>query len=133
MELEIREVGQVTDPVECPYCGALALPPSDPEELELWDPEPACGHVWGLWHDHGVAYLSPEARAQLAASGVLVLDDPDLGIELELSEDPESEDNRNHTDILTSTIYGPGAVVLAVYTGPPGPEGSYVGVAERLG
>lgn len=133
MPLEIREVGQVTDPVDCPFCGVTVLPPSDPEELEPWEPAPACGHVWGLWHDHGIAHLSPEARAQLAASGVSVHEDSDLGIELELSEDPEREDDRHHSDILTDTIHGPGAVVLAVYTGPPGPEGSYVGVAERLG
>ena len=133
MPLEIREVGATTDPIECPFCGVVALPALDPEELEPWNPAPACAHVWGLWHDHGVVYLSPQARAQLAASGVLLRDDAHLGIELELSEDPESEDDRHHTDILTSTIHGTEAVVLAVYTGPPGPEGSYVGVAERLG
>jgi hypothetical protein len=66
-------------------------------------------------------------------SGVLVLDDLDLGIELELSEDSESEDDRDHMAILTSIVHGPGAVVLAVYTGPPTLEGTYVGVAESLG
>ena len=35
--------------------------------------------------------------------------------------------------ILTSIVHGPGAVVLAVYAGPPTLEGSYVGVAESLG
>jgi len=133
MPIEIHEVGQVTDPVGCPFCGVKVLPPDDPEDLEPWDPEPACGHVWGLWHDHGIVYLSPEARAQLAASGVLVLDNPEVGIELELSEDPESGDDRHHSDVLTGTVRGPGAVVLAVYTGPPTLEGTYVGVAERLG
>ena len=131
--LEIREVGNVSDPIHCTVCGAVVLAPQDPDTLEPWSPEPACGHVWGLWHDHGIAYLSSGARAQLAASGVLSLDNPDLGIELELSEDPESGDDRHHSDVLTGTVRGPGAVVLAVYTGPPTLEGTYVGVAERLG
>jgi hypothetical protein len=130
--LDIREVGQTTDPVHCTVCNVIVLPPDDGESLEPWDPAPACVHVWGLWHDHGVVYLSPAAQAQLAASGVLVHEDPDLGIELEVSEDPESEDDRGATEILASIIHGPGAVVLAVYTGPPAPEGSYVGVAEHL-
>ena len=132
MELETREVGQVTDAIICPHCGATVLPPEDPDVSEEWNPALACPHTWGLWHDHGIAYLSPEARGQLAASGIIVNDDPDLGIDLEVPGNPESEDDRSLMDILTSTIHGPGAVVLAVYTGPPGFEGSYVGVTEGL-
>jgi hypothetical protein len=133
MSLEIREVGSTADPVHCTVCGAVVLEPYDPDSLEPWDPAPACGHLWGLWHDHGIAYLSGEARAQLAASGVLVLDDPTLGIELEVSEDPDSQHDRDPMDILTGIIHGQGALVLAVYSGPPTLEGTYVGVAERLG
>lgn len=133
MPLEVREVGQVSDPIDCPFCGVTVLPAMDPDVLEPWDPSPACAHVWGLWHDHGIAYLSAEARAQMAAFGVLIRDDETLGIDLELSEDPDSEDHRHHADVLGDTIHGPGAVVLAGYSGPPGPEGSYVGVAEKLG
>lgn len=133
MSLEIREVGSSTDPVHCTVCAVVVLEPQAPTALEPWDPAPACVHVWGLWHDHGIAYLSPEARAQLAASGVVVLDDPTFGIELEVPEDPNSQDDRDHMAILTNVIDGQDAVVLAVYSGPPTLDGSYIGVAKSLG
>ena len=133
MELEIREAGAPSDPVHCTVCGVVVLEPDEPDALEAWDPTPACEHVWGLWHDHGIVYLSPDARRQLAASGVLVHDQPELGIELEISEDPDSGDDRSEGEILTGIIHGPGAAILAVYAGPPSFEGAYIGTAERLG
>ena len=133
MPLSIREVGQAADPVSCPFCEVVVLPPSDVEQLKPWIPAPGCSHVWGLWHDHGVVYLSTDARAQLAASGVFVLDGPDRCLALGESADSDFRDDPHPTDVLTRMIHGPGANVLAVYTGPPGSEASYVGVAERLG
>ena len=131
--LAIQEFGQASDHVSCPFCEVVLLSPSDLEQFEPWSSVPGCSHVWGLWHDHGVVYLSADARAQLAASGVSVLDDPDRCLALEVSEDPDSRDYPHPSDVLTQMIYGPGAIVLAVYTVPPEPQGTYVGVAERLG
>lgn len=132
MPLEIREVGRPTDPVHCTVCNKLVLAPEDPDALEPWNPTPTCDHVWGPWHDYGIVYLSPAARSQLAASGILAVHDEDLGLELELSEDPDSEDDRDDMTVLTETIHGPGAVILAIYSGPPTFDGTYVGIAESL-
>ncbi len=133
MALEIREVGTSLDGATCPYCEATVLPAYDPDELEPWDPAPACEHVWGLAHDHGIAFLSSAARAQLAASGILVIDDDDLGIGLEVSEEPVGGDRRGHVGLLADYVHGDGAAILAVYAPAPIFEGTYVGIAERLG
>jgi len=130
--LEILEVGTTSEPVHCTVCGMVVLEPQDPGTLEPWNPTPACEHVWGHRHDYGIAYLSPTARAQLAASGVLVIDDGNFGIDLELSEDSDLGDDRDQRTVLTETIPGPGAVILAVHAVLPTLTGTYVGVAEKL-
>jgi len=127
--LEIREVGSSLDGASCPFCDAVVFPPLDPNELEPWDPIPACEHVFFLAHDHGIGFVSERARAQLAASGVLAIDEGDLGIMLESNEDGEQ---RDPLELIRSCVHGDEAVILAVYAPAPVFEGQYVGVARRL-
>ena len=129
MALEIREVGSSLDGANCPFCDAVIINPVDPTSLDPWDPTPACEHVFFLGHDHGIAYVSQRAQEQLAASGVLTIVDPALGISLESTEEGQQGDT---LELISLNVHGDRAEILAVYAPAPSFEGQYVGVANRL-
>ncbi len=129
MALEIREVGSGADDAACSVCGAIVLAAADPATVEPWEPMPACEHVFFLGHDHGIAFISQRAQEQLAASGVLTITDPVLGISLESSEEGQQGDA---LDLIAANVHGDQAEILAMYAPAPSFEGQYVGVASRL-
>ena len=123
MPAPLVEVGTSLDEVRCPFC-QVVLYANTAEFTEATAHEPPCAHVFLLAHDEGIEYLSPPARTQLEASGVM-LDEDAAPLELASTDDGEGR-----WEILDRVITLPDARVLAVDAPAPVFAGWYMGVCE---
>lgn len=127
--MEPVDTGRFLEGVACPHCDAMVITRFQDRDLAIEDvlPTPACDHVFLIAHDMGIAYLSKAARAALGEAGVAVVDNDGL---LELDGGDGEDDIWS---LLSRGITWPASQVLAVYAPAPSFDGTYVGVAARVG
>lgn len=127
--MEPIDTGLFFEGVTCPHCEATIITGFDQrsDTQDALASEPGCDHVFLLAHDMGIAWISDDARAALAAAGIDVRDEDGL---IELG-DPDDDDD---TWALVGRAIGwPEAQILATYAPGPSFDGTYVGVAPSHG